>query len=120
MAGILAEGKAAKPKQRQRTQRKSTPSSCKAPKQLLDKTKRALLLDPGWSDILHRVFHISNPKDPKNGERFRLTHRQEVVQHRVQRFKQTEQKVKRQFQDGAVQAVEKRLAKVSCRTLNAA
>ncbi|KAJ2697170.1 hypothetical protein H4R19_005684, partial [Coemansia spiralis] len=105
----LAEGQVAKPKQRQQTKRKRTPGGSKAPKplldipyvhqvphqQLLDKTKKALLLDPGRGDILHGVFQSSDPNDPRNGERFRLTYRQEVVQRRMPRFKQIWLKAKR-------------------------
>ncbi|KAJ2715082.1 hypothetical protein H4R19_001397 [Coemansia spiralis] len=128
----LAEGQVAKPKQRQRTQRKRKAGSSKVPKQLpdipyvhqvphqqlLETTKKALLLDPGRGDILHGIFQSSDPNDPRNGERFRLTHRQEVVQRRMPRFKQIREKVKCQFQDGAVQEVEDRLAQFSRHTLD--
>ncbi|KAJ2705371.1 hypothetical protein H4R19_005129, partial [Coemansia spiralis] len=128
----LAEGQVAKPKQRQRTKRKRTPGGSKAPKplpdipyvhqvphqQLLDKTKKALLLDPGRGDILHGAFQSSDPNDPGHVELFLLTHRQEVVQRRMLRFKQIWLKAKRQFPGGAVQLAENRLAEVSCCKLN--
>ncbi|KAJ2713423.1 galactokinase, partial [Coemansia spiralis] len=128
----LAEGQVARSKQRQRTQRKRKAGSSKAPKplpdipyvhqvphqQLLETTKKALLLDPGRGDILHGIFQSSDPNDPRNGERFRLTHRQEVVQRRMPRFKQIQLKVKRQFPGDAVQLAEDRLAQFSRHTLD--
>ncbi|KAJ2707033.1 hypothetical protein H4R19_004950, partial [Coemansia spiralis] len=127
-------GQVARSKQRQRTQRKRKAGSSKVPKplpdipyvhqvphqQLLETTKKALLLDLGRGDILHGIFQSIDPNDLRNREQFRLTHRQEVVQRWMPRFKQIQLKVKHQFPGDVVQEAKDRLARFSHHTLVAA